>query len=136
MKSSGLDHVPIRYGLPGVKALIKNGARCHLAFAAGDPSRPFVGSWEYDPSKVQLLSMLDGERSFARVGDIVQGGGPGTVCTLFPLPLGVGLPPNNAIGAGVPCLISFSAVPLTPTTLQLQAPLFSAIAGGIEKFQG
>jgi hypothetical protein len=136
MRASGLDKVPIVYGMPGFKALVANGARCHLKFAAGDPSRPFVGSWEYDPEKVTLVSALDGGRSFARVGDIVQGGGPGTVCTLFPLPLGVGAPPNNAIIAGAPCLISFSAVPLTPATLQNQAPLFSAIAGGAPKFQG
>jgi hypothetical protein len=91
-----------------------------------------VSSWEYDPDKVELMSVLDGGRSFARVGDIVQGGGPGTVCTLMPLTL-VGAPPNNAIVAGVPCMISFSATPPTPATA---APLFSAIAGGIPKFQG
>jgi hypothetical protein len=136
MKSAGLDHVPIRYGMPGMKAQIAKGARCHLAFAAGDQKRPFVCSWEYDPSKVQLLTVLDGSQGRSGVGDLVQSGGPGTVCVLFPLPLGVGAPPNNAIVAGVPCLISFSETPLTPATLQMAVPLYGTVATGMEKFQG
>ncbi len=136
MRSRGLDNVPIRYGMPGMKATIASGARCHLAFAAGDPSRPFVCSWEYDPSKVTLVSVLDGGRSFARVGDIVQGGGPGTVVTFWPVPPALPAPPNGAVIMGVPYFISFSAIPLTAATVATAAPLFSAIAGGAEKFQG
>ncbi len=132
MRSGGLDHVPIRYGIPGIKATVASGARCHLAFAAGDPTRPFVGSWEYDPSKVTLNSIFDGAQSLARVGDLVQSGGPGTIVTLMPLTL-VGVPPNNAIAAGIPCMISFSAIPPTPLSA---APLFGSIATGIPKFQG
>jgi hypothetical protein len=133
MRSRGLDHVPIRYGIPGIVATVAPGARCHLAFAAGDPLRPFVCSWEYDPSKVTLNSIFDGTQSLARVGDLVQGGGPGLVCTLTPVSL-VGAPPNNAITMGMPCMISFSALPFfTPVE---QVPLYSAIASGIPKFQG
>jgi hypothetical protein len=136
MKSRGLDHVPIRYGMPGFKATVKEGARCHLAFAAGDPTRPFVKSWEYDPDKVTLISAFDGGRSFSRVGDIVQSAGPGTVVTFWPVPPGVPAPPNGAVIMGIPYFISFSAVPLTAANLALAAPLFGAVAGGIEKFQG
>ncbi len=148
MRSSGLDHVPIRYGIPGIKATVANGARCHLAFAAGDPSRPFVGSWEYDPSKVSVISAFDGGRSFARVGDIVQFGGAGLVVTLLPVS-GLGAPPNNAIIPGMPCYLTFSATvgpaqlpfvaatPVDAAALATQAvPGFGSIAGGIEKFQG
>lgn len=132
MKSSGLDHVPIRYGIPGIKATVSKGARCHLAFAAGDPTRPYVSVWEYDPEKVTLNSIFDGAQSLARVGDLVQSGGPGTIVTLMPITL-VGAPPNNAIVAGVPCMISFSAIAPTPLSA---APLFGSIATGIPKFQG
>lgn len=139
MRSAGLDHVQIRYGMPGFKAVVKNGARCHLAFAAGDPQRPFVGSWEYDPETVTLISSLDGSQSFGRVGDLVQSGGPGTIVTLIPL---LPAPPNvlpgilaPALGIGLPYLISFSAVP--PTLLPPTAtPLFGAVASGIPRFQG
>lgn len=133
MRASGLDHVPIRYGIPGIKAKISKGARCHLAFAAGDSTRPFVCSWEYDPDKVELNSIFNGAQSLARVGDLVTSGGPGLVCTLMPLTL-VGAPPNNAIAAGMPCMISFSAIPAV-TPLQ-QVPLYGAISSGIPKFQG
>jgi len=136
MKSRGLDHVPIRYGIPGMKAKVANGARCHLAFAAGDPARPFVCSWEYDPDKVELLTVLDGAQGRSGVGDLVQCGGPGTVVNLIPLPLGVGAPPNNAIVAGVPCLISFSEVPLTVATAAEAVPLFGTVSTGMAKFQG
>lgn len=133
MKARGLDKVPIRYGIPGIKATVAKGARCHLAFAAGDPSRPFVCSWEYDPDKVTINSIFDGLQSLARVGDLVTTGGPGLVCTLTPVSL-VGAPPNNAITMGMPCMISFSALPfLTPPE---QIPAYGAISSGIPKFQG
>lgn len=132
MKARGLDHVPIRYGIPGIKAQLSPGARCHLAFAAGDPSRPFVCSWEYDPEKVVINSIFDGAQSLARVGDLVQSCGPGTVVTLMPITF-VGAPPNNAITPGMPCFISFSAIPPTPT---VATPAYGAIASGIPKFQG
>lgn len=73
MKGSGFDHVPIRYGLPGFRAKVKNGARCHLAFAAGDPARPFVGLWEFDPDTVTEAEFAVNGRSapIARQGDPV-----------------------------------------------------------------
>jgi hypothetical protein len=135
MRARGLDHVPIIYGIPGMKALVKNGARCDLTFAAGDPSRPRVTGWEYDPDKVTLITSVDGTQAVARQGDLVQIGGPGTVVTLIPLPLGVGAPPNNAIVAGVPCLISFSAEPFTVPTAALAVPAYGTIATGAPKVQ-
>jgi hypothetical protein len=74
MRSAGLDHVSIRYGLPGFRAKLKNGARCHLAFAAGDPSRPYAHNWESDPDSVESLDYIVGGRAgaLARVGDTVD----------------------------------------------------------------
>lgn len=40
------SNVPIRYGVPGVKATVAPGARVLLEFAAGDPSKPFATVWE------------------------------------------------------------------------------------------
>lgn len=42
----GLSHVPIRYGVPGVSAVVNSGARVLLGFAGGDPSKPQVEIWE------------------------------------------------------------------------------------------
>jgi hypothetical protein len=73
MKSRGLDHVPILTGLPGFKVKVKNGARCTLTFAAGDPMRPRVLGWELDPDSVESVSMVAGgrEAQIARLGDPV-----------------------------------------------------------------
>lgn len=45
VKSPGLDHVPIRGGLPG-SVKVSGGTRCHIGFEAGDPSRPYAEGWE------------------------------------------------------------------------------------------
>jgi hypothetical protein len=42
----GRSNVPIRYGVPGVKATVAPGARVLLEFAGGDPSKPFATVWE------------------------------------------------------------------------------------------
>lgn len=124
----GLDHVPIRYGMPGMKANISPGARCHLAFAAGDPSRPFVCSWEYDASKVELITVLDGGQDQARVGDLVQVGGTGTIVTFAPLAPG-GPPFMTPLQ---PYLVSFSPIPPTPVLAQ---PAYGFITTGKAKFK-
>jgi hypothetical protein len=74
MKADGLDRVPIRYGIPGMRAKVKAGARCHLAFAAGDPTRPFAHNWESDPDSVEYIEYLVNGRAagFARQGDSVK----------------------------------------------------------------
>jgi len=43
---TGYQHVPIRYGIPGIAAKVSPGARCLLEFAGGDPTKPFVATWE------------------------------------------------------------------------------------------
>jgi hypothetical protein len=46
LQIAGLSNVPIRYGVPGVKATVAPGARVLLGFAGGDPSQPFATVWE------------------------------------------------------------------------------------------
>jgi hypothetical protein len=41
-----VSRVPIRYGLPGVKATVAPGARVLLGFAGGDPAKPQAELWE------------------------------------------------------------------------------------------
>jgi hypothetical protein len=42
----GLSNVPIRYGVPGVKATVSPGARVLLEFSGGNPAAPFATAWE------------------------------------------------------------------------------------------
>ncbi|MFO7179585.1 MAG: hypothetical protein DIU78_012885 [Pseudomonadota bacterium] len=69
IRGTGLSRVPIRYGIPGVKARVVAGARVTLAFEAGDPRRPFAALW--DPGAIEEISFNDGRAPVARVGDYV-----------------------------------------------------------------
>lgn len=69
VRGTGLSRVPIRYGIPGVKARVVAGARVTLAFEAGDPSRPFAALW--DPGAIEEISFNDGRAPVARLGDYV-----------------------------------------------------------------
>jgi hypothetical protein len=43
---AAVSKVPIRYGVPGVKATVAPGARVLLGFAGGDPAKPQAELWE------------------------------------------------------------------------------------------
>lgn len=45
LRSSGLQAVPIRHGLPGVTVEVPVGERVLLAFDAGDPAKPYAALW-------------------------------------------------------------------------------------------
>lgn len=47
IKGKGLQQIPIRYGMPGVKGKLKSGARVLLGWESADPSRPFCSIWEH-----------------------------------------------------------------------------------------
>lgn len=123
MRSRGINHVPIHTGLPGFKVKVKNGARCTLTFAAGDPTRPRVFSWEFDADAVESVEMVAGGRSapLARLGDPVK---------VFVAP-GVPIPITGAIG------IPPAAVPIAPGTfIAITSPLVGVIDGGNPLFTG
>jgi hypothetical protein len=117
MKSSGLDHVPIRYPFPGLRVKVKNGARCHLAFAAGDQTRPYATNWELDADKVESVEVVSGGRSapLARLGD---------ACTFFVAP-GVPIPVSGTL-SGAP----FAGV------MTIATPMVGAVNGGNPLFRG
>lgn len=56
---AGLDRVPIAPGIAGCKIEVPSGARCFIAFAAGDPSRPRVVGWDSETS-LTLLTLSNG----------------------------------------------------------------------------
>lgn len=134
MQARGLDKVSIRYGIPGFSAKIKSGARCHLAFAAGDPARPFAHNWEHDPDMVESVSFNNGVQGEARIGDLVQSGGAGTVITLIPVAAVLPAILAPAVGIGLPYYISFSAIP--PIPMVSATPLYGAVMTGATKLKG
>ncbi|NIP89659.1 MAG: hypothetical protein GWO21_12160 [Gammaproteobacteria bacterium] len=120
-----------QWSAPGYHAELAKGAEVLVMFADGDRGFPVVthavgkdGSGHV-PVSVQIAG---GGRKVARQGDLVQCGGAGTICTLMPLS-GAGAPPNNAIVAGVPVVISFSSTPPDPAGLTAK-PLYGAISTG------
>lgn len=117
MRGAGLDKVPIRYGLPGFRAYLRSGARCHLAFAAGDPARPFAHNWESDPDGVdRVVYIVNGrEAPLARLGD---------PCTFFVAP-GVPIPVSGTV-SGAP----FAGV------MTIATPMVGAINGGNPSLRG
>lgn len=119
MRARGLDHVPIRYGLPGFRARLLKGARCHLAFAAGDPARPFAHNWESDEEFVESIECTAGGRSapIARLGDTVDV----FVAPAVPIAFtGIVTPPGSAL-AGV---------------MTIATPLLAVISTGNAKLLG
>lgn len=46
IRGQGLNGVPVRYGLPGIRCRIKTGARVRLGWDSADPSRPFAAVFD------------------------------------------------------------------------------------------
>jgi hypothetical protein len=61
--------VPIRYGLPGVRATVPAGTRVLLGFEGADPARPVATLWELSTGVVLYLN--GGTARAARQGDDV-----------------------------------------------------------------
>lgn len=61
--------VPVRWGLPGVVAVVPAGTRVLLGFEDGDPSRPVAMLWEY--AEVTALQINAGSTRVARQGEDV-----------------------------------------------------------------
>lgn len=124
MKARGLDHVSIRYPFPGMRVKVKAGARCHLSFAAGDPSRPFAHNWESGDDFVDSIEITAGGRTaeIARKGDPIQ---------VFVQP-GVPILINGSILMG-----GVTPTPIVPGTfITIVGPLPGVIQTGNPKFKG
>lgn len=70
-----LPALPLRYGLPGVlRAVAKNGARCLVAWAEGDPAQPYAAAWEPSELEELVFDVPGGAEPLARTGDTVDNG--------------------------------------------------------------
>jgi hypothetical protein len=120
IRGRGMDKVPIRYGIPA-EIEVSQGARCLIAFAGGDPARPFVLSWE--SKAVDKVSINGGTLPAARQGDLVE---------VFPLGMTVtiGLPPGGTpapLSSATPYPLFFIPPPPAPSVPlpYLYAPISS-----------
>jgi len=75
-KIPGLTKVPIFFGLPGVSAKVRKGARVVLGFLGGDPTLPYATVWESASVlevviDAEVVKLAAGSRNVAREGDPV-----------------------------------------------------------------
>lgn len=129
----GLSRVPIRYGAPGITAQVGAGARCFVVFEDGNPAKPVVAAWDM-ASPLVMLTFAGGNQSVVRVGDLIQSGGPGTMCAITlttPVPA-----PGFVIAPLTPLIgwISFSPIPPDPTGASCQ-PLYGVPMTGAPTVQ-
>ncbi len=71
MAGKGIGKCRVRVGLPGTKLTVPKGARCLVGWDDGDPSLPFVDSWE-SSTKVTLVEVGKGAVAVAQAGGTVQ----------------------------------------------------------------
>lgn len=82
-KMPGMSRIPIRYGVPGVRAKVKAGSFVNVEFEHGDPSAPVATVWDRESvseltvkADRVVVDATDVEvqkgRPLARVGDLVQ----------------------------------------------------------------
>jgi hypothetical protein len=107
---NGLNNVPIRYGMPGFKAIVTAGAMVRLHFDGADGDKPYAALWDggHESSVTSLEFEPGGLTSPAcRVGDTLE--------VAFPM----GLPISGMMGA-----VPFSGIVTitTPARAQLTGP--------------
>jgi len=112
-KLAGMSKVPIRYGVPGVRAEVPAGARVAIEFEDGDPSKPIATVWDPD-SGVTTLIFDDGTAPIARMGDIVN----------------VFFPPTPIPVVGIVGVLAFVG------TMTFPAPGIGIIGGGSPRCKG
>jgi len=129
--------VPIRYGIPGISATVKPGARVAVTYEDGDSRRPVATVW--DAAEVEELNVTaknvkvhaasvelgDGGRTIARAGDIVRSGGLG-MTAMFVAPA---IPPVP--GAVLPMTTSTPYMVLFTMPGSIPSP---SLAGQISSF--
>jgi hypothetical protein len=59
VRGTGQRAIQVRHGLTGAQQTIPPGARCVLAFAAADPSRPFVMAWDRSSTATRGAARLN-----------------------------------------------------------------------------
>lgn len=89
--------VPVRYGVPGLRAEVAAGARVTLSYEGGDPSRPIATLW--DTATITTLKVNGAATKAARDGEAVnRSASLDAWFTAVQTATGV-TPPSGAIGA-------------------------------------
>jgi hypothetical protein len=97
----GASKVPFRYGVPGVRAKIKPGARVLLGWENGNPASPYAQTFQQDEGLLEL-SFAGGVRGVACQGD----------------PVSVTLPPGTTFqGLAAPPVNAFVGTFVAPVTM-------------------
>ena len=109
----GLSNVPIRYGAPGMKATVGAGARVVVEFENADPGKHVVTAWDLS-SPLVMLTLGGGDQPAMRVGDLVQCGGPGQMCTITLVVPAAGTPAGLPAGSFITGFISFGSADAPP----------------------
>lgn len=125
--AQGLQGVPIRWGMPGVKAKVKHRSRVLLGFEAQDPKRPYAALWEYDNvEEVQIQP-----ESNANV--VVKASGSGKVSVLSDGVIEVNSPDvrlGDTAGSGVARIGDVVQITLPPIVVSpVMNPLSATPAG-------
>ncbi len=94
LAGTGLSHVPVECGLPATDAVGAAGARCLVAFAAGDPKRPRVSEWEGGPA--QYIRLGGGAAGVSGIGDVVEVALPEVIAVSGIIEAGIVTPPPPA----------------------------------------
>lgn len=97
--------IPIRYGVPGVQAKVKPGARVMVEFASGDPRHPMATIWESAAvSELTITAdkvLLGGSRPLVRQGDPVMVMlGPAAAAKVLSGGVGTGVPLSGYVLLG------------------------------------
>lgn len=71
MKGRGVAKCGIRTGDPGTTITAREGSRCLVGWADGDPSLPFVSDWE-SGTRFEKITVGTDARPVARAGDTVR----------------------------------------------------------------
>jgi hypothetical protein len=69
---SPAKNVPVRFGIPGTRAVIQPGTVVLLGWERGDPQRPYCTLWDGSDSVVSMV-IAGGVNHAARVGDATSG---------------------------------------------------------------
>lgn len=105
VRGRGLQHVPIRHGLPGVRVRVALGSRVLLGFVQADPSRPYASLWQ--AGSIEEIMFDGGTAPVARQGD--------AVAVYWPTPI-----PITGTVSGVGALVGATLTITTPSAGVIQ----------------
>jgi hypothetical protein len=132
IRGLGLPPVPALVGIAGARVNADAGTRCLVGFQDGNPKRPRIVAWEYEPLHGRIV-FDDGTAALARQGDHVRCliGDPAPVAGELSGTVLVPAPPGLPVPTPVP------AAPFVGTvTLILPDTVHGAILGGAPRVLG